>query len=437
MNFGCCSKDFEFGVAELVIGRDGTFTGAILPAAKVDLDAEGRLELETTPFATGPDKLTGVQSLGSGAPPRIAPMRGGRERFPLREEERRRAWAGTASMVAGIGAAALVAAYVGVRLTTAGQVLHEYLRLILPAAVPILLVLGVGLWVRLRPRHYVEVDPSRGMVTVFRDGEVRRRVPLSGIGPLRQTREERVVRRGKRDVTVTFHVARSGTLRELCLHASEDEAATRRVLESRAKAWNLPYVTATRETRGPEELDVPIHDRLVDDEAARTHLPQRAGSRLTVHWTGSGYEITTSYAPPVDRKRILWMFLAPAGVLVANFFVFLDLLDPEVPAFYRVFLALVVVWLLSAGPHEVVKRWRRIHRPPVIRISPAGFEFRGERIPLRSIEDVARAPGAVCRVVSDERIVEVEGDFCEPSERDWLRHEIRRLVIELAPGGPR
>ena len=360
-------------------------------------------------------------------------VRGPRERFPLREEERRRACAGSACLIAGIGAAVLAAAYVSVRLTAAGPVLPEYLRLILPAAVPILLVFGAGLFVRLRPRHFVEVDPLRGMVTVFRNGEVQRRVPLSGIGPLRHSREERVVKRGKEDVTVTLHVARSSSLRELCLHASEDEAATRRVLESRAKAWNLPYLTATRETRSPEELDVPIHERLADDAAARTPLPPKAGSRLAVTWTGSGFEITTAYAPPFSWKKLLPLFLLPFGLVAAKFYVFVDLFDTEQPAIYRLFLALVALLMFSTAPLIAWKRWLRIHRPPVIRISAAGFEFRGRTIPLRSIEDVARAPGAVCRVVSDERIVEVEGDFCEPSERDWLRHEIRRLVIELAP----
>jgi hypothetical protein len=130
------------------------------------------------------------------------------------------------------------------------------------------------------------------------------------------------------------------------------------------------------------------------------------------------------------------MLLAPAGVLLANFPVLIDLFDPEQPALYRGFLAFLVVWVFSVGPYEAVTRWLRIHRPPVVRVSPAGFEFRGKTIPLRSIEDVARAPGAVCRVVSDERIIEVEGDFCEPSERDWLRHEIRRLVIEFGARPP-
>lgn len=181
---------------------------------------------------------------------RIPPVSNSRERFPLREEERRRARAGTASLFAGIGAATLVVAFVLVRLAVAGPVLSEYVRLTVPAAVPILLVLGVGLYVRLRPRHYVEVDTARGMVTVFRDGEVWCRLPLSGIGPLRQSREERLSENRRDSVPRTVHVARSGPLR-LRLHASEDEAATRRVLEAYAKAWKLPYESATRETRSP------------------------------------------------------------------------------------------------------------------------------------------------------------------------------------------
>ena len=89
------------------------------------------------------------------------------------------------------------------------------------------------------------------------------------------------------------------------------------------------------------------------------------------------------------------------------------------------------MFALIPGPYAVVESRLRIHQLPVIRISAAGFQFRGKAIPLRSIEDVTRAPRAVCRVVSDERIVEVEGDFCEPSEHDWRRHEIRRPLIEF------
>ncbi len=60
--FSTRSKDFEFGVVELVIPADGKGNGAVVPAAKVDFDANGKLKFETTPFATGPYKLIGVRA---------------------------------------------------------------------------------------------------------------------------------------------------------------------------------------------------------------------------------------------------------------------------------------------------------------------------------------------------------------------------------------
>ncbi|HVO52717.1 MAG TPA: hypothetical protein VMV60_17110 [Thermoanaerobaculia bacterium] len=60
--FNTRSTDFEFGVMELVIPADGKGTGAVVPAAKVDFDANGKLQFQTTPFATGPYKLIGVRA---------------------------------------------------------------------------------------------------------------------------------------------------------------------------------------------------------------------------------------------------------------------------------------------------------------------------------------------------------------------------------------
>ncbi len=60
--FNTRSKDFEFGVMELVIPADGKGSGVIIPAAKIDFDASGKLVFQTTPFATGPYKLIGVRA---------------------------------------------------------------------------------------------------------------------------------------------------------------------------------------------------------------------------------------------------------------------------------------------------------------------------------------------------------------------------------------
>lgn len=55
------SRDYEFGVVELRLDADGKGEGATIPAARLSLDEEGRLVIETLPHTTGPQKLVGVR----------------------------------------------------------------------------------------------------------------------------------------------------------------------------------------------------------------------------------------------------------------------------------------------------------------------------------------------------------------------------------------
>ena len=364
-------------------------------------------------------------------------MRTARETFFLKEEERRRAWAGAGLFLAGLGGFALLAAVVAFQVNGDGPAPPELLRPFWAFLVVVLLLLGAGLYTRLRPRHFVAVDAAEGRVTLFRDGRVRREMPLSEIGPLRHALEERREKRGKSTVTVLYHVARSGPLNELRVYESEDELATRRALEAHARAWNLPYVKPTGETRSPEELDVPLYQRLGSDETATKPLPQRAGSGLSVAWKDDGYEVTTTYRPRTDRVKLLLLFLGPA-VLVGFLFrePLRDAFRPEAPVALRVVGGLVALLLFVPGAVTAAKAWLRSSHPPVLRISAEGVRFRGRTLPLRSIEEVERVPHAVCRLVSDTRIVEIGGDFCEASEREWLHHEIRRLVVEVGQRTP-
>jgi len=59
--FNTRSKDYEFGIVELRLDAKGEGEGATIPAAKLSLDAEGQLVVETTPYATGPQRLIGVR----------------------------------------------------------------------------------------------------------------------------------------------------------------------------------------------------------------------------------------------------------------------------------------------------------------------------------------------------------------------------------------
>ena len=363
-------------------------------------------------------------------------MLGSRDRFLLKEEERRRALGSAALFLAGLGAFALLAAFVVFRLHDSGPPPPELLRLLAAGGAVVILLLGAGLRVRLAPRNFVSVDAASGTVTLAR-GRKRRELPLAEIGPLRHALEERRVKSGNTWTTVVYHVARSEPHPEIRIFESEDELETRRVLEKRAKAWHLPYVKPTGERRAPEELDLPVFQRLAADTAVTTALPQKEGSSLAVEWKDDGHEIRTSYLPPVDRTRILLLTIGPP-LLLAFFFrePLRDLVREGTPALLRGLAGVVVLLAFLPGGIAAAKSWLRRSRPPVLRITAEGVRYRGKRLPLKSIEEVERTPGAVCRFVSDTRIVEVEGDFCDPSEREWLHHEIRRLVVAAGQQSP-
>jgi hypothetical protein len=55
------STDYEFGIVELKLNAEGEGEGVTIPAAKLSLDKEGQLVVETLPYTTGPQKLLGVR----------------------------------------------------------------------------------------------------------------------------------------------------------------------------------------------------------------------------------------------------------------------------------------------------------------------------------------------------------------------------------------
>lgn len=368
-------------------------------------------------------------------------MGASRERFLLKEEERRKNRATAALVLGGLGLVvaglAVGAWYLATDLREPGPPPPGILRLLAILVAPSLLVMGAGLLARFRPRHYVSVDPVVGTATFVRNGAVSREVPLSEVGPLRHVVRTRRVRDGDAERLATFHLARSEPFPELLLCESEDELETRRSLEAHARAWKVPYVRPTGERRGPEELGVPVFQRLASDEAVTTPLPQRPDSKLVVGWKDGGYEISTSYRPTVDRVRLFLALLVPpvlVGWLLRH--LFLDALGSETPAPLRIAAPLVFASSFLPGVVLGVKAWRRSRRPPVIRVAPDGVRTRGAALPLASIEEVERIPGAVCRLVSDERIVTIDADFCEASEHEWLHHELRRLVVQVGQQTP-
>lgn len=55
------SRDYEFGIVELKLDAKGEGEGTTIPAAKLSLDGEGQIVVETTPYSVGPQRLIGVR----------------------------------------------------------------------------------------------------------------------------------------------------------------------------------------------------------------------------------------------------------------------------------------------------------------------------------------------------------------------------------------
>lgn len=367
-------------------------------------------------------------------------MRRQRERFYLKRvylktEAQLRALGSVALVLGALGLVCVVTVVVAWSIGTAqgvGKPPSELFRVLaLPVAISLAL-LGAGLYPRLRPNHFVQVDAEAGTASFVERGTATIQVSVADIGPLEHVIETRRVRSGKSYRTATFHVARSRPFNELRFFESEKELKTRRALEGFAKAWKVPYVKPSGETRSPEELDVPLFQRLGGDEEAKQPLARQADSKLFVAWKDDGYEITTSYQPKLDRSRLAAAFAIPLIVLwwplrtVLRGWIAEGFATP-----YPWLTAALVVLALLPGTVLAARSWLRSHRPPFIRVSAEGVRFRGRSLPLRSIEEIERPGDDAPRLVCDARFLQIDANFCEASEYDWLLHEIQRLVVEV------
>jgi hypothetical protein len=193
----------------------------------------------------------------------------------------------------------------------------------------------------------------------------------------------------------------------------------------------------------PEELDVPLFQRLGGDEDAKAPLPPAPGSHLSVSWKEEGYEISTSYKPKVEWAQVALKALVPLAALGWGLWHVLPLFfsrpeaagraDPVAEIVFPVQTVVVfgtLLRLIVPGIASALRPWRRAARPPTIRVSAKGVRYGGRTVPLRAIEEIEPSRGAACRLVTDERILVVDADFCDAAEHAWLRHELRRLVIE-------
>jgi hypothetical protein len=55
------SQDYQFGIVELKLDAKGEGEGITIPAARLSMEEDGTLKIETLPYSTGPQRLLGVR----------------------------------------------------------------------------------------------------------------------------------------------------------------------------------------------------------------------------------------------------------------------------------------------------------------------------------------------------------------------------------------
>ncbi len=291
-------------------------------------------------------------------------------------------------------------------------------------------LLGLAGWLYFRPRNYIDINEATNKVVLVGNGVVERQLELEEIGPLEATREQRYVGSGKNRTLKTFFGVRSRPCPEAVVHESENERTARIAMEKYARRWRLSCVSLTGETRGPDELDVPVYLKLRGDPDATTPAEIRPPSTVRIRRTDDGFEMTSTYRPSARFVR--------AGTLLAGPFIiylftagrislFSDVIHGEVSTPDLIFAGIFALFCI---PGFVALGSAIIHhfRPPTIRVTAREVTIEGIGLPLEKIEEIVGSPP---RLITDERIVALDPLFCPNDEHGYVTHEITRLIIEM------
>jgi len=292
-----------------------------------------------------------------------------------------------------------------------------------------------------RPRDLFEIDVEHRTYAVIRNGQRAGSGPLDALGPLQISHREYHSYTGtstEAGTTWTEFAVTTAVFSSVALYTARRAAKARRKMESLARAWQLPSRSLGGMVRTPDQLDMPVHERLRDDAAARAESPLRPEWGLRVEPLSLGYAIHST-----QRQ---WASLRIAGfIVVVMLFSFrgsfkarsiLDALaegrttdDPVVRVLTGLLAVVLLVFLWF-----IVKGIRDFFFPGTVRITDGGVSYRGSRMRLREIEEVL--PTFPIELIGDRRSLILGETFCTPAATATVAHEIQRLIIEVAEANP-
>jgi hypothetical protein len=205
-------------------------------------------------------------------------------------------------------------------------------------------------------------------------------------------------------------------------------------MEKMARAWGVPSRSLGGTVRRPDQLDLPLHERLRDDADARKQspLPPESGIRIEPLSLGYAMHSTVRSWAPLHTS----MVMVAVAIFVAARFSPLDFLRealasqdlvPQILLGGLGVVALVFLWLTATGVRDTFF-------PGTVRITDRGVSYRFSRMAFREIEElIASHP---IELIGDRRTLTLGQTFGKPGAVKTVAHELQRLIIEVAEANP-
>src|SRR4051812_32524683 len=239
---------------------------------------------------------------------------------------------------------------------------------------------ALGYWFAFKVRELFAIDVEQRTYALTEDGKPAASGALDDLGPLQvQHRTRTVGVSGKQSTRVEF-VVHGKAHKHVDLYVEKTAGQARRRMEALAKAWRLPCRSLGGAVRGPDELDVPLHDRLRDDGKARTPAKLASEWGITIEPLSLGYAIRSRYRSwsPLGTSAFI---LAVGGFILSRFartgFITTALHEEDplgrvlVGGF--VVVCLVMLWLAIQGVRDTFF-------PGTVRVTDRGVSYRFSRM---------------------------------------------------------
>jgi hypothetical protein len=293
-------------------------------------------------------------------------------------------------------------------------------------------------WRLTRPRDLFDIDLQNRTYTAMRKGIKAGSGPLDALGPLEV--QKRIVTSGtSRDPrSRIMYVVTPATHSKVDLYSERTAGKARRKMESLARAWHLSCRSLGGAVRGPDELDVPLFERLREDADARAPADLRPDWGVRIEALPRGYAMRStlrSYAPMRSSGFILlaMLFIVFRGgtsglqmMLASLENEAGDLMTQVLCGLFGIVM-LVFLWMIATGVRDTFF-------PGTVGITDQGVAYRGSRIAFRQIEEVTATHPI--EVIGDRKSLTLGQTFCAPGAAKAVAHEIQRLIIEVAESNP-